>query len=107
TLFGQNLREIVLDMMDVLDKPLSELSLMTSRAHQFYVNDLNQTKTDAPLEKSIIELFEKTVQAYGDKNAIYWDGHVLTYHELNTYVTTYALEIQRQQIKNGTPIAML
>src|SRR5699024_2313684 len=105
--FGQNLREIVSDMMDVLDKPISELSLMSSRAHQFYVNDLNQIKTDAPLEKSIIELFEKTVQAYGDKNATCCDGDVLTYHELNTYVTTYALEIQRQQINNGTPIVML
>src|SRR5699024_6362526 len=107
-MFGQSLLNVVSDLTHSdITKQLKDISILTERDHQYYLHDINETQTDAPLDKSIIHLFEEVVEEHGDNEALQWKGDCITYKDLNTYVNNYAMKIQEHGIKTGSPIAIL
>lgn len=71
------------------DTPLGQLSMLTQQDVQ-QLQAWNQTTTDFPLDKTLVELFEAQVVRTPDQIALVFARESLTYHQLNTQANQLA-----------------
>ena len=77
--------------------------LTPAEKHQLLV-EFNNTKVDYPLDKTVIDLFEKQVEEHPGDIAIIFDEKHLTYQELNEKSNQLAHYLKSKSVKRETLI---
>ncbi|MCK4258170.1 MAG: amino acid adenylation domain-containing protein [Halanaerobiales bacterium] len=105
--FGIRLLNMVSLITEEPKQKMTELSIITAKEKEWILNDLNQTTTDYPRDKTIVQTFEEQVQQYGDNTAIIWDNEEISYTELNSKANKLAELLAEHDVKHGDRIAIL
>lgn len=72
-------------LKQIIDNPnqsINSLSLLTEDERQ-KLQSWNQTQTEYPLDKTLVDLFEEQVRKNPDNLAVFFESQSLTYQELN------------------------
>ncbi|MBE5983107.1 MAG: amino acid adenylation domain-containing protein [Paenibacillaceae bacterium] len=87
---------------------LNEISIISQEERHWLMNVVNQTQTDAPLDKTIISLFEEGVREQPEAPAIEWQDQKITYRQFNNMVNQMAGKLAKQQVtyKDIVPILL-
>ena len=88
------------------DRRLSQLELLTSEERDRLIGMWNQTTTEFPTGKCIHEHFEEQVQARPDAVALFAEGKIITYGELNNYANQLAALLQAREVRAGTCVGI-
>ncbi len=83
------------------DRRLSQLELLTSEESDRLITRWNQTTTEFPTGRCIHEHFEEQVQARPDAVAVFAEGKIITYGELNKYANQLAALLQTRRGSGG------
>ena len=94
----------VLENENILEK---DIEIVTKEEKNKILYEFNNTKTDYPKDKTIIELFEDQVKKTPNNIAIVFDDKKLTYKELSEKVNALALYLKNNDVKHGDIICML
>jgi amino acid adenylation domain-containing protein/FkbH-like protein len=100
--FENLLRAIVIDP----SRRLSELPMLGEAERRQLLVEWNGTGADYPRGKCIHELFQDRVQLQPEAVAAVFDGHSLTYAELNARANQLAHYLLHCNITPGTPVAI-
>lgn len=79
---------------------LSELEIVTPDEKNKILNEFNNTKSDYPSNKTIIDLFEEQVRKNADSIAVMFESNSLTYKELNEKANCLALYLKNNGLKS-------
>ncbi|MGB8192325.1 MAG: non-ribosomal peptide synthase/polyketide synthase, partial [Chitinophagaceae bacterium] len=63
--------------------PAKNLSCLSPDEEQLILGSFNDTKTNFPADRTIVQLFEELVEKHGDRTAVIFEDSILTYGELN------------------------
>ena len=77
---------------------LKDIEIVTHEEKNQILNEFNNTKSEYPRDKSIIELFEEQVEENPDKIAVIFENESLNYKELNEKANSLARYLQKQNI---------
>ena len=77
---------------------LKNIEIVNHEEKNQILNEFNDTKSEYPRDKSIIELFEEQVEENPDRNAIIFENESLNYRELNEKANSLARYLQKQNI---------
>ncbi|MEM8778036.1 MAG: amino acid adenylation domain-containing protein [Cyanobacteria bacterium P01_G01_bin.49] len=86
-------------IVDNLEKPISELSLLTEKERQEILYDWNETQTDYAQNLCFHQLFEAQVQTNPEAIALVFEQEQLTYGELNQQSNQLAHYLQTLGVK--------
>ncbi|MBR8833344.1 MAG: amino acid adenylation domain-containing protein [Stigonema ocellatum SAG 48.90 = DSM 106950] len=93
-------------IVDHPGQPINTLPLITEAEGQ-QLQDWNQTQTDYPQDKTLVDLFEEQVAKTPDNVALVFESHRLTYQQLNQLANQLAYYlIQNHQIQPDTLIGI-
>jgi amino acid adenylation domain-containing protein len=71
------------------------------------IDGFNETHTNYPKEKTIVQLFEDQVNLYPDKTAVFFKEELLTYKQLNERTNQLARTLRKSGVRENTPVAIL
>lgn len=80
---------------------LSEIVLLTKDERELVLKEWNDNDQDFPLNKSVVDLFEETVNVNPDGIALVYDGFKLTYSDLNKKVNQLAWYLLQFKLQPG------
>lgn len=102
-LFAKRFIGVVNYLLDNSKNLVKEVKNMMLEEKQVLDNNVS----NAPLNKNVVELFEKNVMAYGNHMALEWENEKYTYAQLNSVVNQLAEKIAKQGIGYGDKVAIL
>jgi amino acid adenylation domain-containing protein len=85
---------------------LSQLELLTSEEKDRLIDIWNRTTTDFPSGKCIHEQFEEQVQKRPDTDAVFAEGKIITYGELNKSANQLAAFLRTRAVQAGTRVGI-
>lgn len=106
-ILGERLIRMVQYMMTNPEATLKEIPVITKEEEDWILNELNDTESEAPIEKNVVEIFEDVVRKYPDNVAIIWREQRLTYRQLNAKVNELAKRIYAKGIRKSDKVTML
>ena len=80
---------------------LNDIDIVTEKEKHQLLYEFNDTASDYPRDKTIIELFEEQVNKVPDNIAVVFEGKSLTYKELNEKANQLARYLIKNNIKKG------
>ena len=80
---------------------LNDIDIVTEKEKHQLLYEFNDTASDYPRDKTIIELFEEQVNKVPDNIAVVFEGQSLTYKELNEKANQLARYLIKNNIKKG------
>lgn len=86
----QRLSQMYEQMINNPDKAVAELEIALEPEKQLILEKFNQTATEYPKEKTIVELFEEQVEKTPNRVALLYEGGQMTYQEMNERVNQLA-----------------
>ncbi|MBN1185861.1 MAG: amino acid adenylation domain-containing protein [Bacteroidales bacterium] len=98
--------KLIENLIENLDTPISSISLATEDEIKL-ISELNNTSTDYPRDKTIIELFEEQVQHFPEKKALVFKEKFLTYKQLNEKANQLARTLRKKGVSANNPVALL
>ena len=102
----ENFISLVNVLLDNMNIPVDKLSIITNEEKSL-IDSFNQTKTDYPKDKTIVQLFEEQVVKNPDKPAIKFENNVLTYNQLNIKSNQLAHTLLKFGVQTNEPIGIL
>ncbi len=90
--------EQILDNNNIL---VNDIDIVTEKEKHQLLYEFNDTASDYPRDKTIIELFEEQVAKVPDNTAVVFEGHSLTYKELNEKSNQLAKFLIKNNISNS------
>lgn len=106
-LLGERLIRIVQYMVSHSDVLVKEIPMITKEEEDWIINVLNDTESEAPIKKNVVEIFEDVVRRYPDNVAIIWRDQRITYRQLNAKANELAKRIYDKGIRKSDKVAML
>ena len=94
----------ILDKKDIL---LRDIEIVTPEEKNKILFEFNDTKTDYPKDKTIVDLFEEQVEKTPDNTAIVFEGQKLTYRELNEKANQLARYLIEKGVVENNIVAIL
>lgn len=88
------------------DVPVSSLQIASEDELKF-INEINNTGSDYPKNKSIAELFEAIVHLYPEKTAVSYKENSISYAELNSRANQLARTLRKIGITRNAPVGLL
>jgi amino acid adenylation domain-containing protein len=82
--------------VDVPEKKISQFSILNEDQFHDIVYGFNDTKSDFPEHKTIIDLFEEQVEKTPNNIAVVFDGKELTYKDLNAEANQFGSYLRNQ-----------
>ncbi|MFN6565572.1 MAG: amino acid adenylation domain-containing protein [Nostoc sp. ChiSLP01] len=79
---AEHFEVLLKQIIDNPKQPINSLSLLTEDERQKLQN-WNQTQTDYPRDKTLVDLFEEQVRKNPNNQAVFFESKTLTYQELN------------------------
>ncbi len=107
----KSLGDRLLNMVSVIteepERKLAELSILTPHEKEWLLYGMNQTATDFPGNKTIVQLFEEQVKQYGHNTALIWEDEEISYSELNQRANNLSELLAGHNVKQGDKVAIL
>lgn len=102
------LRRIIAIIKDGIknNKSVSDIDIMDEEERHKILYEFNDTKTDYPKDKTVIELFEEQVEINPDNIALVFEDKTMTYKELNEKANSLANELVKEGVTNGSRVAI-
>ncbi|HEV2989111.1 MAG TPA: amino acid adenylation domain-containing protein [Candidatus Angelobacter sp.] len=82
-LLGRRLMRLLAAYTTAPDQPVNFINLLDPREHRQIVVDFNQTYTEYPRNKTMMELFREQVQRRGEELAVICDQEKISYADLD------------------------
>ncbi|MEI6412066.1 MAG: amino acid adenylation domain-containing protein, partial [Bacteroidota bacterium] len=79
----ERLKTIMQDILIAADQPVGKINILQDAERALLLHDFNDTATDYPKDKTIVQLFEEQVEQTPDQTAVVFEGRALSYRELN------------------------
>jgi len=89
------------------NKTIETIEIMPEEEKNKILYEFNDTKTDYPKDKTVIDLFEEQVQKTPNNIALVFEGKEMTYKELNEKANILAWYLKDQGVKCGDVVAIL
>ncbi|MEE1057609.1 MAG: amino acid adenylation domain-containing protein, partial [Acutalibacteraceae bacterium] len=86
---------ILSQVIENIEIKLSELEAISDSERRQILEEFNNTLTDYPRDKTIVELFEEQVEKNPDKTAVVFEDKSLTYAELNASANAVASKLKQ------------
>jgi tyrocidine synthetase III len=86
---------------------LSAIELLTEEQKQQQVRRFNDTKTDYPSDKTVVQLLEQQVANTPDGIALVYNDEVVTYRQMSERSNQLAHLLQKRSLKTGQCVAVL
>jgi amino acid adenylation domain-containing protein len=80
---------------------------MISEEDKMMIDRINETHTDYPKDKTIVQLFEDQTDLYPNKTAVCCKEHSFTYKQLNERTNQLARTLRESGVRAKTPVAIL
>ena len=80
---------------------------MISDEEKAMIDGFNDTRTDYPKDKTIIQLFEEQVDLYPDKKAVVFKDSSLTYSQLNENSNQLAHVLRKLKVSANDPVGLM
>ena len=93
-------------LFPILDRPLSDLSMLSEGERQQLLVDWNQTEVAYPKDRCIHQLMEEQVERTPDATAIVFEDQRLTYRQLNDRANQLARYLQKLGVGPGTLVGI-
>ena len=97
---------IINQILDDNNIKLYDIEFATEKERDEILNKFNNTKTEYPSNKSVVELFEEQVKNTPSKPAVFFEGNTLTYEELNKKANSIALYLIKNNVKKEDVIGI-
>ncbi len=88
------------------EAPLSSVSILSEEDIRM-INQVNNTCTDYPRDKTIAELFEEQAILFPDKTALVFKEKTFTYRELNERANQIAWRLRESGADKNSPVGLL
>lgn len=105
--FACHFINIIKDLINNCDKKISDIEVISEEERNRILYEFNDTRTDYPKDKTIIDLFEEQVNKNPNNTVIVFDNKKLTYKELNEKANALACYLKNQNVQNGDIVCML
>lgn len=109
--FAEQLAKHFIRIIEVItDHPeiqLAQIDLLCEDEKRQLLLELNNTKADLPLERTIHQLFEEQVVRTPEKIALVFDGESLTYRELNAQANRLAVRLRTIGVSADQIVGMM
>lgn len=86
---------------------LKQIPMVNQQERQWLVETLNDTRTNLPLDKTIMDIFHEQVEQQGEHLAIEWQGDSISYRSLLHKVNQLASKLQDYGIRRGDRVGIL
>ena len=86
---------------------IKDIDILSKEERDIIINEYNNTKTDYPKDKSIIELFKDQVKLTPNNIAVVFEEGSLTYKELDEKSDKLAYYLYENDVKKGDMIAIM
>jgi amino acid adenylation domain-containing protein/non-ribosomal peptide synthase protein (TIGR01720 family) len=103
----QHFENLLLNITNDINQPISELELMSAPEKRTVLVQWNQTGTEYPREKSIIQIFEERVAQTPDAIAAVFGADSLTYFQLNQRANQLAYYLQKLGVGRNSRVTMV
>ena len=104
------LKQIEKALQAIVDAPegrVVDIDIVTDEEKQKIINEFNDTDTDFPKDKSVVELFEEQVRKTPDNTAVIFKDTSVTYRELNEKSNRIASYIRKKGIQPDDFVAIV
>ena len=105
-LIHPRIMQIIKQVLEKKDILLKDIDIVTPNEKLQIINEFNNTKTEYPSDKSVIDLFEEQVLKNPNDIAVCFENNTLTYKELNAKANSLASFLKRKNIGLGDSVAM-
>jgi amino acid adenylation domain-containing protein len=101
-----NFNNLVEKLIENSDTPIESLSMVSSDEIMM-IESFNDTRTDYPKEKTIIQLFEDNVNLYPNKTAVVYNESSISYKQLNEKANQLARILRKSGVSVNTPVGIM
>ena len=106
-LMGNRLMYIISQMLKDVTLRLKHIDMMTDEERNWLIETVNQTTTDYPANKTVLNIFETYVRDTPDAIAIEWLEEKISYKQLNNMANQLAAKLQDRNVKYQDKVAIL
>lgn len=103
---AKHFQKLLENILKYPSEPVSSISMVTDKEYTMVLEDFNQTYTDFPREKTIVQVFEEVVLQYGSQQAISFENQLFTYEQLNHKANQLACKLRQLGVKPDDVIAI-
>lgn len=104
---GKHLVNILDQIVSNKLEKISDIEMITKEEKSKILNCFNDTTTDYPRDKTVMEFFEENVEKFPDKKAIVCNGYYLTYKQLNEKCNKLANYLIKNGVKSQEVVGIL
>ncbi|MEI6411070.1 MAG: condensation domain-containing protein, partial [Bacteroidota bacterium] len=79
----ERLKAIMQDILIAADQPVSRINILQDDERALLIHGFNDTATEYPKDKTIVQLFEEQAEKTPDQTAVVFEERALSYRELN------------------------
>ena len=97
---------LIKNLLENPDAAIGSLPMISEEERKM-IDDINNTRTDYPRDKTIVQLFEEQVNLYPDKTAVVFKDSSLTYSLLNQKSNQLAHALRNSGVKPNDAVAIL
>ena len=97
---------IINTVLDNKDIKISKIDILADEEKNKILYELNDTKLDYPMDKTIVQLFEEQVEKTPNNIAVVFENQKLTYKELNEKANSLAEFFLQNKVKPNDVIAI-
>jgi amino acid adenylation domain-containing protein len=101
-----NFLTLIDNLVENPDVATGSLSMM-SFEEKSMIDAINDTSTEYPRDKTIIQLFEDQVNLFPDKTAVVFKNRSLTYRQLNEKTNQLARVLRNSNVTSNVPVGIL
>ncbi|RCX18754.1 amino acid adenylation domain-containing protein [Anaerobacterium chartisolvens] len=105
-LFAKRFSNMLKIIMENRESLLLDISIVTPEEEDWLFNEINNTPSNAPIEKSTIQIFENIVRDHGDNIALEFEEEAYTYKQLNSLANQLAEKIAGKNVGKGDKVAI-
>ncbi|NOQ25406.1 MAG: amino acid adenylation domain-containing protein [Bacteroidales bacterium] len=87
--------------------PMDDLAMLLPAEQKQVIEDFNSTENTYPSEESVDSLFRETAALNKDKVALKYNGHHITYRELDQRSSQLSSYLQKQGVEKGEPVGIM
>ncbi|WP_250944740.1 non-ribosomal peptide synthetase [Clostridium felsineum] len=90
-----------------VERKISEIEIVTPEERNLILKNFNNTKTEYPKDKTVVDLFEEQVEKTPKNVALVFENKQLTYAELNRKANQVARKLRKLGVKPDDFVAII
>ena len=98
---------IINEIIENTEEKIEEICIISEKEKNKIINEFNNTKTDYPENKTLVELFEEQVQKTPNNIAVIFENKNITYKELNEKANSLANYLRENGIKRNDLVGIM